>query len=65
MGESHQPPALSLAKNIAARLVRDGLLKAERADRFINALAAGQLKQSDWRLALEADPKRREKPQKK
>jgi hypothetical protein len=65
MASSQEPPALSLAKRIAARLKREKLVSSDRFDRFTDSLASGKLKESDWRLALESFLEQRNKPKTK
>lgn len=48
------PPSFLLAKRIAERLVKERLLESRKVDRFVQLLADGKLKESDWRLDLEA-----------
>jgi hypothetical protein len=45
---------VTVAKRIVAELVRVGLLKPERAERFANDLGTGKVKNEDWKLL--ADP---------
>ena len=54
MADTKQAPAQALANRITARLVKENLLTEDRAARFSTALASGKLKDSDWRLAIEA-----------
>lgn len=49
-----ETPDVTVAKRIAAELVRVGLLKPERAERFASDLATGKVNIEDWRLL--ADP---------
>ena len=58
-------PALSLAKRITARLEKEELLDVSLVDKFVDSLAAGKLREGDWKLAIEAVPKSSKKSSKK
>jgi hypothetical protein len=58
-------PATSLAKRITARLEKEDLLDVSRVDKFVDSLAAGKLREGDWRLATEDVPKSSKKSGKK
>ena len=65
MGSQVDSPARSLAKRIIARLEKDKLLDVTRVDRFVDSLATGKLRDSDWKLAVEAVPKSTKKSNRK
>lgn len=46
-------PSEVLGKEIAARLVADGLLSSEQAEHLLPDLISGSVKPDDWRLAVE------------
>jgi hypothetical protein len=50
---------------ITERMVKEKLLDPDRADKFSLTLAAGKLKESDWRLEIESTPKATKIPRKK
>ncbi|MEA2239794.1 MAG: hypothetical protein QOC81_4518 [Thermoanaerobaculia bacterium] len=50
----NETPDLTVAKRIAAELVRLRLLKPDRAKRFAEDLGEGRVKNEDWKLL--ADP---------
>jgi hypothetical protein len=56
---------MSLAKRITAKLEDNYLLDVSRVDRFVDSLAAGKLRETDWKLALEQVPKPTRKTSKK
>lgn len=58
-------PAMSLAKRITAKLEGKDLLEVSRVDRFVDSLATGKLRETDWKLALEQVPKSNRKSRKK
>jgi hypothetical protein len=54
MVRKRETPAEVLAKKITQRLSKEGLLNPDRAARFSASLAAGKLRESDWRLEIES-----------
>lgn len=54
MTSSSETPAQKLAALISTRMVKEKLLDSKRADGFLAKLAAGKLKESDWRLEIES-----------
>ncbi len=58
-------PAMSLAKRIVAHLEKEDLLDVTRVDKFVDSLATGKLRESDWKLAIEKVPKSTRKSSKK
>lgn len=54
MPGKRETPAEALAKKIAERMKKETLLDPDRANRFSASLAAGKLKDSDWRLEIES-----------
>jgi len=56
-GEAPQSPDERLARRIVDRLVRKGLLSEEQGNELRPRLAAGNLRQEDWRLAVEMSVK--------
>lgn len=46
-------PSQTLAHNIVARLVSEGLMDAKRSERIQNQLAKGGMSAEDWRLMIE------------
>lgn len=65
MPSKKETPAQSLARMITERMVKEKLLDPDRADKFSLSLAAGKLKESDWRLEIESTPKATKIPRKK
>jgi len=65
MKSKRETPAQSLAKRIAERMVKEKLLDPDRVDQFSTSLAAGKLKEGDWRLEIESTPKSTKIPHKK
>jgi hypothetical protein len=65
MSAKKDPPAVSLAKRIVDRLEKEELLDVTRVNRFIDSLATGKLRDSDWKLATEAIPRPKKKPMKR
>jgi hypothetical protein len=65
MASQSDLPATSLAKRIIARLEKEELLDVSRVDKFVDSLAAGKLREGDWKLAIEAVPKSSKKSSKK
>lgn len=65
MSSKRETPAQSLARMITARMAKEKLLDPARADRFSFSLAAGKLKDSDWRLEIESAPRVTKTPRKK
>jgi|GEM_PF-6942727 len=45
---------ITVAKRVAAELLRLGFLKPDRAERFAQDLSAGKVKSEEWKLL--ADP---------
>lgn len=64
MTNKRETPAEALARRIGERMSQERLLQPERLDNFVSKLAAGKLKESDWRLEIEASTKP-PKPRKK
>lgn len=62
MTVKRHPPAFLLAKRIVDRLEKEKLLDATRVNRFVDSLATGKLRESDWKLAIEAIPLPSRKP---
>ena len=60
-----ESPAMALAKKIVARLQKENLLDLTRVDKFVDSLAAGKLREGDWKLAVEEVPKSSKKSSKK
>lgn len=46
-------PNEQLAKQVADKLVGEGLIRADKLDEAMRGLAKGTLKSTDWRLLLE------------
>jgi hypothetical protein len=65
MSGKRETPAEVLSKRIAERMTKEKLLDPDRAARFTLSLAAGKLKESDWRLEIESAPKAAKTPRKK
>lgn len=65
MASKMDSPAMSLAKKIVARLENEDLLDVSRVDKFVDSLATGKLRESDWKLAIEKVPKSTKKSSKK
>jgi hypothetical protein len=65
MGSQLDSPAVALAKRITARLEREELLDVTPADKFVDSLATGKLRESDWKFAVEVVPKAPKKSSKK
>jgi hypothetical protein len=55
-------PSQALAAKIADRLVSEGLLTADAAEKLQPKLAEGKLRAEDWRLPLELAEKKEAKP---
>ena len=62
MATKKESPASFLAKRIAERLEKEKLLDVTRVNRFVDSLAMGKLRESDWKLAIEAIPLPSKKP---
>jgi hypothetical protein len=54
MPGKRQTPAEALSRRITERMAKEKLLDPDRADRFSLSLAAGRLKEGDWRLEVES-----------
>jgi hypothetical protein len=48
-----EPPSQKLTARILQKLAAEGLLRDEDVKAFAPKIAAGTLKQEDWRLAVE------------
>ncbi|WP_316980116.1 hypothetical protein [Shumkonia mesophila] len=48
-----EKPAQKLAALIVDRLVKEGLLRAEKRDQLAAKIAAGTMKESDWNLDID------------
>jgi hypothetical protein len=55
-------PSQALAAKITERLVREGLITAEAANRLQPRFADGKLRPEDWRLPIELAKKKDAKP---
>ncbi len=65
MPGKRQTPAEALSRRITERMAKEKLLDPDRADRFSLSLAAGKLKEGDWRLEVESVGKAAKSPRKK
>jgi hypothetical protein len=57
MTSKRETPAETLAGRIKDRMLQENLLHPERADNFLSKFVLGKLKESDWRIEIEASAK--------
>jgi len=65
MPNKAETPAQALSRLITERMTKEKLLHSDRAQKFSLSLAAGKVKESDWRLEIESAPWNVTSPRKK
>ena len=57
MTSKRETPAETLAKRITERMLKENLLHSDRVNNFLSKFVIGKLKESDWRIEIEASAK--------